>query len=304
MPINWKSIAGSTARSIASRFPVSFFGDKTFSPGVSANIITRNDPWFLESLLSVIDMVDEIIIVDSSTDFYSSYNRNIVTKLKNKKINYFQEELNIKEAREMAKSKSTKEIIFHWDADMVTTVEGKDFIKDLLGKLKSYNGKFVFYFPIVTFFMNFSTVISNYYHLEGWIYSNSNKDFYKPRFEEKDKGTMVEGFSPPLYFRKLNHKGPLALHLSLMMPEEKLFQKRLQKLWMNPEFKRQYSNFEDMKNKCSQSIDLGLEYEKEIYDDSKFGKIPLCLERFKGLEVDVIVEKKLNEIKQMEFPFI
>ena len=56
-------------------------GGKNFEDGISAVIITRDDIWLDESLKSVENYVDELVMVDSSSKEYLNRNVRLVSEL-------------------------------------------------------------------------------------------------------------------------------------------------------------------------------------------------------------------------------
>jgi hypothetical protein len=299
-----KALSGRVIRRALSSLPVSFYSDTYFSRGVSTTIATRNDPWFFESLLSVLGLSDEIIIIDSSEDPYLSYNKKIISYLNNQRINYIPRELNLIEARRLAKSLSTKEIIFHWDADMIALDRG---IADLSSELNKYRNisrrtKFLVYFPIVSFFRDLDHVLSPPFHKEAWIFSNTKKELYKPRYENSRLGTVLEGFNAPIYFRKYEIGFPLAVHMSLIMPFEKLIQKQLQKLWMNSEYREKYGTFQRMREEIGKSIEINSQFKTVKFSESLQSPLPKLLERFKGMDSESIIRHRMGEIENSIIP--
>lgn len=303
MIVNIRGVSGKILRSFFSLIPISIYGDIRFKRGITFNIVTRNDPWFLESLLSILDIADEVVVVDSSDVPYCDYNAEIINRLNSGKLRYIHEDVNIQQAREKAKKFSTREVICHWDADMIAVTGGKDGLDALIARLLDRKDKFVVYFPIITFFTNLETILSKPYHSEGWIYSNSNREFYRPRIENAKTGTVVEGFQPPLYFKKLEIEKPLALHMSLMMPREKLAQKHLQKVWMNEEYKSRYNSFSEFLNDLKDSVEINSDYDTETYSVERFGTYPKWLERFLTMEYSEILSIKMEEIRTLKIPF-
>lgn len=299
-----KALSGSIVRGMFSALPTGFYGDISFPQGISVNIVTRNDPWFLESLLSILNLSDEIIVVDSSEEPYLSYNHKVIEYLNDDRIKYISRELNILEARRLAKSLSTKEIIIRWDADMIAFDGGKDPLSARLNKFAniSSNRKFIVLFPIVTFFGDLDHVLSPPFQSEAWIFSNTKKELYRPRYEDSKIGTVLEGFHPPVYFRKYIIDSPLAVHMSLIMPVEKIIQKHLQKLWMNNSYREKYGTFQEMRDEIGKNIKIENQYRTVKFSDSIQNPLPRLLSRFEGMTSKTIIEQRMGEIENLLVP--
>ena len=140
---NLKVIIGSLVRSTFSKLPVTFFGDQHFERGFSFNIVTKNDPWLLECISSIIPYANEIIVIDSSDDNkYVAYNKKIVEMVsENTKIEYFLEDIRVTQARRKAKNNSGKEIIVHWDADMIAFDKGIGSFSEIMAAISPGNMK-------------------------------------------------------------------------------------------------------------------------------------------------------------------
>lgn len=299
-----KSLAGSIIRKAFSILPASIYGDASFPRGISTHIVTRNDPWFFESLLSIRDLSDEIIIVDFSEDPYLSYNHKIIERLSDERIRYVSKELNILEARRLAKSLSTKEIILHWDADMIAFDSGANTLSMVLNNFCkiSKSKKFLIFFPIVTFFGDLDHILSPPFHTKAWVFSNTRKEIYSPRYEDSRLGTVLEGFHPPLYFRKFQLHFPLAVHMNLIMPTEKLVQKHLQKLWMNSRYREKYGTFQNLRDNMAGMVKIENQYQTVKYSDVVKSPLPQPLTRFMDVSSDAIIDMRTTEIVNSIIP--
>jgi hypothetical protein len=96
-----KTFIGHFLRLFLSFLPLFFFRDQHFENGVSFTILTKNDQWFLESIVSIYSLADGIVIIDRSDNpEYIRYNKMIVDKLESKvAIKYIFKDLRITQVR-------------------------------------------------------------------------------------------------------------------------------------------------------------------------------------------------------------
>ena len=298
-----KTSIGHFLRLFLSFLPLFFFRDQYFENGVSFTILTKNDPWFLESIVSIYTLADEIVIIDSSDNLeYVRYNKMIVDKLKSKvAIKYIFEDLRITQARKRAKSESTRETIVHWDADMVALDKGPGNLENIINYVKPLKSKRVVYFPLLTPFNNFNTVTADHIDFEGWIFSNTVKEIYRPKPVTPGSEKFVEGFSPPKYFRRivLNYHG--GVHLKYLVPSEKAIYKQFDGYLINDKLVEKYGDYNSLRENLT-NFSLDEEPNWETYNESTHGPYPKILERFVGLSKSEILKIKQAEIKNMTIP--
>jgi glycosyltransferase involved in cell wall biosynthesis len=111
---------------------------------ISANIICKNEKyWIEESILSIVDLVDEIIYVDdNSTDdsleivkkLAKIYNNIKIFEYKNHRLN------NLGELKNFAVSKSKNEFILRWDADFIAYKDIDNLFEFCINNSKIYDG--------------------------------------------------------------------------------------------------------------------------------------------------------------------
>lgn len=91
---------------------------------ISANIVCNNEKhWIKESILSIVNLVDEIVFVDDrSTDGTLEIVKDLSKSYSNIKIfEYNQHNLkNLGDLKNYALSKSTNEFVIRWDADFIS----------------------------------------------------------------------------------------------------------------------------------------------------------------------------------------
>ena len=175
--------------------------------GITAMICTYNEPdWIEPSLLSIKDLVDEYIIVDSSTD----KTPNIIEKIKN------QYGLNIKiyrippgdlvAARNLVLKKARYKWILHWDADFIAKPELIPTIKELISNLDS-KYYYLIYWPHIQLCGDLHHVCRQVFHIEHWLFTWSPKLFY----------TWLDRYDSliaPIYmYKTVFINKPLSLHL-------------------------------------------------------------------------------------------
>ena len=295
-----ETFSGHFLRLCLSNLPLSLYHDHYFEKGVSFTILTKNDPWLLESLVSVHHLADEIVIIDSSDDSdYIKYNDMIVNKLKGKVvINYIFEDMRITQARRRAKSESSKEIIVHWDADMVALDNGPGSLSKIINLVKSIKVKKVVYFPLLTPYNDLTKVVTKPIDIEGWIFSNTTKELYRPRSAAPNSEKFVEGFNPPKYFRRIVLNSFGGIHLKYVVPSEKTMYKQYDGYLINDKLVEKYGDYKSMRENLKE-FSPDKEPNWEPYNESIYGSYPKILERFVGLLKQDIIKIKQDEIKNM-----
>lgn len=90
---------------------------------ISANIVCKNEQyWIKESILSIVNLVDDIIYVDdNSTDSSLEIVKELSKKYNNIKIFTYEEHQlkNLGDLKNFALSKSKNEFVIRWDADFI-----------------------------------------------------------------------------------------------------------------------------------------------------------------------------------------
>ena len=96
-----------------------------FKDGISAVVITKDDIWLEESLRSIENCIDELVVVDSSSKEYLSRNTKLVSELNIPEKKHIVMDLNKREARKLAFDNCTRSWILVWDGDVVAMDEGR-----------------------------------------------------------------------------------------------------------------------------------------------------------------------------------
>lgn len=77
-----KHYAGNATSSIFPAFHSLFSSREQFKDGISAVVITKDDIWLDEYLKSIENYVDELVLVDSSSEEYLKRNIQLVSELR------------------------------------------------------------------------------------------------------------------------------------------------------------------------------------------------------------------------------
>lgn len=301
---NLKALFGYVLRLFLSTLPISLYHDQFFQKGVTFTILTKNDPWFLESIFSIYKYADEIVIIDSSDNkLYSEYNELVINKLKEKVIiKHLKEKINIIQGRRKALKVASNETIVHWDADMIAYDTGKNDFSNVLSLIKDLgNKKKIVFFELLNICQDLNNVAIKPVDYEPWIFSKTRKELYRPRSGNLTPEKMVEGFTAPKYFRRLNLKFFGAIHMKWVMPPEKALYKEYQGYLLNKEFMVNYGDYNNLKSKLNSYVP-NVTPTCIPYDETAHGKYPICLKRFIGLTYNEIINKKLEELQDKKIP--
>lgn len=180
--------------------------------GISAMVCTYNEEdWIVPSMLSVEDLVDEYVVVDSSTDKTPE----LVMGLKKERG------LNIKllrippgslsNARNLAIKKAEFKWILLWDADFVMFDWSPKFLKDFMKTLDTER-HYLIYWPWIGLCGDLRHICGRHpYHVEHWLFSYSSSLAYH---DLSIKGTPMEHLIAPLrLYRAIYISKALGLHL-------------------------------------------------------------------------------------------
>ncbi|MGA7923540.1 MAG: hypothetical protein WCA77_06150 [Thermoplasmata archaeon] len=274
--------AGATARSIVAPLHALTHHRENFRPGISANIVTRNDPWFPESVASIREYVQEFVIVDSSTAPYHERNERLLDAWKLPDLVYRHEPLDIFEARRLASSLTTRSWALRWDADIVATQRISELFR-LLEGLPAHRYYYEVFFPLLNVASTLDRVSTQTYQVEAWLYSSSRKFSHQLRHLYTGEPGQTDEPHVPLFYRKLYLNEVYGIHLARFMPTAKLVEKRLHFLWMTPDMKQRYTDYETFYRAMRPTAEATIRDEPTIpYDETQFGPLPRELAPYRG----------------------
>ena len=238
--------------------------------GISALVVSRNEPFIEPSLKSILNIVDEIVLVDSSSGKWKKQVHK-VSKI-SKKINLVSTEPDYEKQMKIGFSLTKKKWILKWDADFV----GFSKIDELRNMIDSLvpSKYYVFYFPVINLELDFfHTDPKSRFHLGHRLFH------YSPRLLSpttsllrtinkiymRTKGLFpartAYGPIPIWYYRKtLNY--PYAVHLKSIKPRKRIVERRFQHLWtILPSFRKKiHGNLDNF-------VDVQLKKMDVSYDD-------------------------------------
>jgi len=176
--------------------------------GISAMVCTRNDPEWLEpSLLSIKDLVDEYVVIDSSTDETPQIIENL---RKEHGLNIRMKKIppgDLVKARNLALKESRYKWILHWDADFIAKDELIPTIRGLLETLDKRK-YYLIYWPHVCLDVDlFHQHPQRPLHYEHWLFT------YSPKLKYKWVKHFDSLIAPLTYYRMIIIKKPLSFHL-------------------------------------------------------------------------------------------
>ena len=283
-----KHYIGNIVSAIYPQFCSLYCRREKFKDGISAVVITKDDIWLEESLRSIENYIDELVVVDSSSKEYLSRNTKLVSELSIPEKKHIVRDLNKREARKLAFDNCTRSWILVWDGDVVAMDEGRNNISELMKYVRSLDTRKYYYkifFPQILIGKNFREVQKQYYHVEAWIVSNSRHFKWNPK-KIWDRG------STPLFFKKKVLDIPYALHINHIRPREMELNRIISVEWYRSQNRGEnidYDTFYKNYPEISKLPDLP---EGELYDENLLGKIPKILDKYKNLEYDQILQEK------------
>lgn len=227
--------------------------------GISALVTVRNEPWLEPSLLSIDKIVDEIIIIDSSTSDITELVKRIDKKV-SAKVKFHHMPPYLTKQTEKAIELSSKKWLLRWDADFIAYTSGeKDIskINKIISRLDD-NKHYLISFNLIDLgdsFFSTSPTQKELFHTEPYLFSYS-KDLIRKKRPIRRAIRFLKlhinhfGAPPrliqhplPLYYKPISIETPLAIHLRGIKPSSRKKEKKFQSRWANlsEEEKKEYS---------------------------------------------------------------
>ena len=190
--------------------------------GISALVVSYNDPYWIEiSLRSISDLVNEIVVVDSSNDETVEILERLSRELPIKLIR--QPLLGIKKAKETALANVSFKYVLAWDTDFIATQKLKERVRSFVEKSND-RYYYLVYFPFITLCGDLSHRCNVRYHMEHWLYTWSKKLKYLW------DGSMEHLYAPVYYKRVILDTEPLGYHLTGIRKPERMALKTLYRI--------------------------------------------------------------------------
>jgi len=190
--------------------------------GISALVVSYNDPYWIEiSLRSISDLVDEIVVVDSSNDETVEILERLSRELPIKLIR--QPLLGIKKAKETALANISFKYVLAWDTDFIATQKLKERVRSFVEK-SNERYYYLAYFPFIALCGDLSHRCNIRYHIEHWLYTWSKKLKYLW------DGSMEYLYAPAYYKRVILDTEPLGYHLTGIRKPERMALKVLYRI--------------------------------------------------------------------------
>jgi len=193
--------------------------------GVSAMVCTYNEEdWVVEALLSAKELVDEYVVVDSSTDRTPE----LVMKLRDEGLNirlYRIPPGDLVSARTLAIKEAKYRWILHLDADFIFYDWAPKYLRKLIEGLDERK-HYLIYWPWILICGDLKHVCSGKpYHIEHWLFTYSNTLKYKDLIIG---GKPLDSLVAPLgLYKTMLVDKALGLHLTVRRRPSRLATSRL-----------------------------------------------------------------------------
>lgn len=207
--------------------------------GISALVVSRNEPFIEPSLKSILKIVDEIVLVDSSSGKWRDEVKK-VSKISNK-INFVSTKPDYEKQMKIGFSLTKKRWILKWDADFVGFSKIYK-LKNLIDSLTP-SKYYVFYFPVINLELDFfHTDPKSKFHMGHRLFHHSPrllspttpllKTINKINMRTKGLFPARTGYGPiPIWYHKKTLNYPYAVHLKSVKPRKRIVERRFQHLW-------------------------------------------------------------------------
>ena len=178
--------------------------------GVSAVIWSRNEEeWIEASMRSVKEIVDEYVLIDSSTDRTPEIAREVGRELGIPVKIVKTSSRDMAHIGNLGLKHSKYRWILKWDPDFIMHEKYIDLIKKIIEDLDSDNWYYAVYWPHICLdgdLRHYNP--KNYLHIEHWLFN------YSPdlKYVCCIKG-FLEHLIVPIYYRRIDIRKPLSFHL-------------------------------------------------------------------------------------------
>jgi len=190
--------------------------------GISAMMCTMNEEdWIEPSILSIKDLVDEYVVIDSSTD----HTPEIISEIAeehglNLKMNRIKSG-DLVAARNLALKVSEYKWILHWDADFIAKENMTKHVKELIDELDQRR-YYLIYWPHICldgdlFHQNPNMRL----HVEHWLFT------YSPKLKYKRLNYHDSLIAPLTRYKAIYINEPLSFHLRTVRTPLRLLYKHL-----------------------------------------------------------------------------
>lgn len=290
-----KHLVGKISRLFVST--LNFSPGSNFKEGIVAHVVTRDDMWFCEAIVSTSSFVDEYLVVDSSKNEFAKYNQKVLQTFAENRHTYIKKDVDQRTARQILHKMSERKWILHLDGDMIAVDNGPnsaDFLFSYIHNIKS-SKYYDVYFPLLFMGDSFEVAQSPPYGYEDWIYSNFKN------FEWTDRKLDLPGI--PLRFRKILIDVPFFIHMNRLYSDEKYYEKEASIKWQNKENQKKYGTFQAFLQYIQQTAEPYRRPNNYIPYSDHFGNLPTLVSRFVGKDRNKIISEKLEEIYNMIIPY-
>jgi glycosyltransferase involved in cell wall biosynthesis len=161
-------------------FRIGYYEDPRSRPqGITAMVITYNEEdWIEPSLLSIKDLVDEYVIMDSSTDRTPDIIEGVKSEHGLNIRLYRVPPGDLSEIRNEALRKTSYRWILHWDGDFVLYDGSDRFIRSSIEGL-SDRRHYLIYWPWIKLCGDLKHICGDSIHIEHWLFTFSGTLSYK-----------------------------------------------------------------------------------------------------------------------------
>ncbi len=176
--------------------------------GVSALIVSYNEEdWIEESMESISDLVDEYVVVDSSTDSTPEKARRTARKLDKPLKLIRRPPGDLAELRNLGLHSTSYRWIMVWDPDFILHEKYVEYLKRIIYDLSHNDWYYALYWPHVCLDIDTRHYDpKNYLQTEHWLFT------YHPTLKYKTINHL-ERLVLPLYYVRIDIKKPLSFHL-------------------------------------------------------------------------------------------
>ena len=176
--------------------------------GVSAVVWSKNEEdWIALSMKSVAEIVDEYVLIDSSTDRTPQIAENISRELGIPVKIIKTSSTDMAEIGNLGLKHSIYRWILKWDPDFILHEKYVDYLRKLIEELDHSEWYYAVYWPHICLDGDlFHYNPKNYLHVEHWLF------VYHPslRYEAID---WLERLILPLFYKRIDINKPLSFHL-------------------------------------------------------------------------------------------
>jgi len=255
---------------------------------VSAMVCTCNDPdWLEPSLVSVRELVDEYVVVDSSTDETPRLLEEIRDRYGLRMTIVRTPPGDLVSARNTAIARARCRWILHWDSDFIATPRMIKVVRSVIESVRR-DRHYLVYWPHINMCGDPLHLCPNPLHIEHWLFTWSR------RLRYEWVGRYDSLIAPLTLYRVIFIREPLSIHLSYVRKPERLGFKHI---WWR--FREEFNALARRGASFEELMELARRKAREVYGVEDLGELGARLIRDMVSRLEPFDEERFGPLPEI-----